>query len=233
MDKRLKMGSELVQLTLNWETTNGDPVANVMYVHRQHVTGFGDGTDTPFDDSSADSAAAHLIGAVGSIFCPLLCNDVQINSCAWVWNEAVDTGPLHEGLHVPGAPVPGGVSGESLPFGIAKCVEGKTGLGGRGNHGRTFYTGIPVASVQTSDPDLLTNSAYAAWQAAAGGFLAAANWNDLIAGTGFTYAVCVASFILRAALRPVAVHHDYTEMVCRVASLEYQRRRAVGHGRHH
>jgi len=233
MDKRLKMPSEIVQLRLNLETSNGDPAVNVLYMHYQ-VLAAGIGHDAPFTNGNADLQASKLLAAFGASLSPIIGNGTAAVSCDWCWNEAVGVGPLHEGTYTPVAPIGGAVAGPFMPNGIAKAMEFRTGLGGRGNHGRMFLTGFTTSqSLGGTAPDTITAAAKTAMDAAAAGWLASLNNNSVVAGAGDDYKQCVVSFVLTGALRAVAVHHDVTQTLFRDNLWDYQRRRALGHGRHH
>lgn len=234
MDKRLNMPHELVQLTLHYITNNGDDVVNVVYMHRQGVLA-GVASDSAYDDGAALDQAQHIAGAWHDVVMPALSDECALTRVDWVWNPTVGTGPLHEGTYVLPVEAGGGQSGGALPWGTAKNFEFKTGLGGRGNHGRVFLPGIPSAySNALVDPDQLTTAGQTNLNAAAAGLLAAVNNNTLlgIPPVGETDNLCVASFILHGALRSPAVHHDVTEVLMPTTYLDYQRRRAVGHSRH-
>lgn len=227
------MQNWLCQLTLNWVTETGDPMANVFYVRNRDCG--GSPGNKAFTNGWADTMAGQLISAFQtSGVLALLSQDVGIESCSWVWNENVPDGPLHEGIHVPsGAPLAGGETGAVLPLGIAKAVRLQTGLGGRHYHGRFFLGGFPTSALNPADGDVFSNTYFGLLSTAVGSLLSNVNHNDCVSGVGDSASLEVVAFYHGGALLNPPIANDVTVINMRDQNVDYQRRRSLGHGRHH
>lgn len=227
------MPSEVLQLTATWETANGDPAINQFYVVHRNCTVISPSPE-PFTDALAAQQAHQLATAWAATMVSSHSSSAAMLSVAWVWNENIDSGPLHEGTTTAAPlPVDGTAGGEPLPLGITIACRLQTGLGGRGNHGRFFLIGIPLSAVQAADPDILTDAYANALTSNLAAFLAAFNNNDCVAGVGDQFNWSVVSFTLNHALRATASYHSVTAANLSDRFVDYQRRRSLGHARHH
>lgn len=233
MDKRLKMPNYIAQFTVNWAPDNGDPMANVLY--QQHTDCVPDiPSPVTYSDTNAAANALNLINAINGHLLPITSAGVALESVSWVWNEAVDTGPLHEGVVVAeGGPLPGAVAGAPLPAGVSKACRLQTGLGGRHYHGRFFWPLLAASQVEGTDGDLLTTAFQTSLLAALPAFLAACNNNDCISGVGDNYYMVVAAFYHAQALMAAPIFTKVSTIDFLTSYVDYQRRRSTGHGRHH
>lgn len=233
MDKRLNLPTDIAQFTLHWLTKTGDDVCNVLYMRWEHGAA-GVFVPQPWTDSVCNTQATNIVNGFVANWFPVLSNSVAIARCDWVRNDSVGAGPLHEGSVAGSGATAGAVLSDPLPTGVTLAIEFRTGLGGRGNHGRMFLPGIPLSYQDHAvDPDALTIAAQTAIDTACGGHLGHINNNNLIAGAGDNWFQVVTSFVQHGANRVPAVHHDITQVRRSDAFLDFQRRRQMGHSRHH
>lgn len=231
-DKRLQLPPELVQLNFNVQLRNADIARNTIYMQRRGVVA-GVAMNASFDDGTAADQAHKAATAWGTVLAPLSASDCALLSVDWVWNEHEGAGPLHEGTYSVPSPITGEGAGESLPSGVSKALTFKTGLGGRGNHGRIFIPAIPKGYIDAVNGDELSATFQATYASSAAAWLSTFNNNNIVGGAGDEFSHVVVSFILHGALRTPASYHAVTQVLFREFFLDYQRRRAPLHARHH
>lgn len=232
-DKRRLMPEELVQLTMNWSIPDGDVAINQLYMLHTSCPA-GAGTPIAFDNTNAAQQAHNLAQAWHDQLRASQPSDVTLESVSWVWNESPTAPVLHEGVEV-AAPMPYSGSSTHGPLnnGLTVALRMQTGIGGRSNHGRIFLvcpsSGIPSAG----DPNVLDPGSSAFFATQLPLFLGQVNNNDCVLGVGDEYSLVVASFIEHGAFRARASYHRVTAMNLSDNYMDFQRRRAPGHARHH
>lgn len=232
MDKRLLMPNRLAQFRLNYLGPEGDVNNNILYVRRQT------GCITSLNQAWSDDAAA----AMARVFAEAWRDHLKVyvtprcvlQSVDWVWNESIPDGPLHEGTYL-GTPLPqaGTGTGGDMPAGMTLAVRLLTGLGGRSNHGRFFLPPPLRSGLATVDPNAIDAASQGNLQTDVTAWLAQVNWNTCVAGIGDKYDLVVASFVHNGAVRAEAQHHSVTGIGFKDFFLDFQRRRAPAHARHH
>jgi hypothetical protein len=127
----------------------------------------------------------------------------------------------------PGAHSAGGDVSGDVPNGLTKAFTARTGLSGRSQRGRTFVVALAQSSIDVTDANLVsltTANDYVAW------------FNALIVDVSTANAawdLCVISRFHNGAPRGAGVTTPITSYGYSNLYLDYQRRRAPGHGRHH
>ena len=235
MDKRLLLDVHTAQFVVQYLNVEDDIIENVIYLQRSccdiscATTG-----DDDWTDARAVTQATDVLATWSSDVMPYLSQDVRLTSCVWSWNPTVNTGPVHTGVvNRIGGPLNGGISSQAMAAGIAKAIRCQSGLAGRSYRGRIFLPGIPVAYGTTDEQDLLNSTGIANLTTVATGLFAGLNSNDCVAGIGTVVTWGVASFRHNLAPRPSAVFTPYSAANLATDYVDYQRRRSLGHSRHH
>lgn len=121
------------------QTLNGEQVYNVL--------NFTNGTGAPWNAPDLATLAGEVFGAFEDSLPGIL-------SVGWTLNNAVATDIGQEGgaqaVYVPGSPVPGELTGQTLPNQVALVVTLRTARVGRSYRGRTFLCGFPEESSEGS-----------------------------------------------------------------------------------
>lgn len=231
MDKRLKMGASLLQCTLNF-TFQGQKVANVLYFQQRDFELGDDTGPLDWDDGAAAEQAATLANAWAGDLAPILSTDLVLESIATVWNENIDTGPLHEGIYTD-APLPaaGTLSASSVPSNVALAVKLATGLGGRDRHGRMFLCGITTDWASEPDSSQVQLTFRPGLLTALANFFSDCQFDTTdIGGTGRKSFMQVASFIKAGVLRAGAQATKVVALSLVDYVFDSQRRRLPGRG---
>ena len=231
-DKRLKMPSFLCKFDLTYLLNTGDIAQNTIYLAKKNCTPPNDYLE--WSDSDADAQADNIGTAWGATLGHVISQDATLESVAWTWNESLTDPLLHEGIANDSPfPVLPSVGSESFPAGIAVALRLQTGLGGRSRHGRIFLPAVPATFGTTDKADLLTNTAQTAYNTQGAAFLAMVNNNNCVLEVGVIFEWHVVSFIENGALRNTALNTPITAVNISDPFVDYQRRRSLGHARHH
>lgn len=231
MDKRLKMPDSILQVNLHFNIPDGDVAQNTFYLEDQTCGGMP--VPQAWTDGVAAQAADHLVTAYKNNIATIMSSHAVNFDATWVWNEAVDVGPLHEGVRIGGdVGFAGGATGDPLPNGVSLCFRLQTGLGGRSRHGRFYLPLYAAGQTNTPDTNSVKDANRAGWATDLTNFLAAANGNTCVLGVGDSWRLVVESFVEHGSLRPVALRTAVTAINVSDWNLDFQRRRAPGHSRH-
>lgn len=223
-DKRLKLLPHQGQFILRW-TYQGQQCRNVFYCERTVAD-----VPTPWDDTSATDYAANLFNAYTTAYMLLTANVASLDGIDWVWNEALDTGPLHEGTdNISTYPVVGSEAADGAAANVSLAVKLGTGLGGRNFHGRFYFVGINAGLYDAGTPSQLKAGSVGDFTTANNLFVATAN--QLISGPPTEARnLSVASFVLGGVARAAAVLTPVIAASLVDTIFDSQRRRLPGRG---
>ena len=115
----------------------------------------------------------------------------------------------------------------SLNNGLTKAFTARTGLSGRSQRGRTFVVGLPVDAVDSGDPNKIKSSAATGYSNFLTGLIAA------IPAANAAWSLVVVSKYHNGAPRASGVATPITSYGYADLNMDFQRRRAPGHSRHH
>jgi hypothetical protein len=233
-DKRLKMPSNLLQVTLPFILSSGDVASNTVYYEIERVTADIPDMDQSWNNTDAAQKATEAWDQMQASFLPLLSDLITSTVPSWVWNEAVDAGPLHEGVGSGEVGThPGGNVSDAISDGLSLAVRFQTGLGGRSNHGRIFLCGMNQGLFVDDAPNQLKPGSVVDFNLAADNWQSNVITDHTVAGTGFTTTQVVASFVHNAVLRSPTTFNKVIATNFKDTFFDFQRRRAPAHSRHH
>jgi hypothetical protein len=127
----------------------------------------------------------------------------------------------------PGAHAAGGDNSGQIPAGLTKAFTARSGLAGRSQRGRTFVVGLASDSLSSGDKNVVATATlndYVAW------------FNALIAAVpaaNAAWSLVVVSRFHNGAPRASGATTPITSYGYANVFVDYQRRRAPGHARHH
>lgn len=175
-DRRLLMPDWMAQFVLRFQL-NGKPVSNVIYFRKQ-VFAVALPTDDWVDEAwlgeDITTDANNIMAAYIAHFLPLATSSCSLERVDWVFNEAVATGPLHEGSSTH-SPAVGSNPGDTLPNNVSLAVHLGTGLGGRSRMGRMFFPGVGEGLIDGPAWNTIKPGSVADFTTAGGDFLDAVN----------------------------------------------------------
>lgn len=224
MDRRLNMPENLGQFTLK-ATHFGQQCRNVMYANFYTSD---TGEPQPFTVSDLQAVGAIIADQYKLAYQSLTHSLVEFNAVDCVGNSNPGIGPLIETSVVPDSwPFGGSEVAEAPANNVSLAIRFKTGLGGRGNHGRFFFIGINSGLYDATDPNRLKAGSILDFATANASFLAGTSMVDAGAGK---FSLAVASFVVGGTDRSPAIAHDVTDISLFDAVFDRQGRRLPGRG---
>lgn len=223
-DKRLKLLPHQAQFILRW-TYQGQQCRNIFYNERRVAD-----VPTPWDDSTATDYAANLFNAYTTAYMLLTADVASLDGIDWVWNENLDTGPLHEGTDtISSYPVIGSEASDGAAANVSLAIKLGTGLGGRNFHGRFYFVGVNAGLYDFDTPSQLKAGSVGDFASANNLFVSTAN-QGLVGPPSESRNLSVASFILGGAARAAAVLTPVIAASLVDTVFDSQRRRLPGRG---
>ena len=208
------------QVTMQYSINDSDIAENTFGVH-----------NTGTWDSSHLSSLAAVFNtwndtAVGG-FAPYA---VRSNSTSLIQTTARDLTTQTSNVVVvpyPGSHAAGTDTSQQLANGVTKAFTARSGLSGRSQRGRIFTVGIAQEQISTTDPNQLIAAYLSLWT----GFLNALITD--ISTANAAWSLVVISRFHNGAPRGAGQVTPILSWGTANSFLDYQRRRAPGHGRHH
>jgi len=238
-DKRLKMPDTLCQFTLKW-TYQGQQCRNVLYMQRWEEFAHELGAPEAWTNDSATDQASQLVEWYKNRMQDLTSNKATLQGVDWVWNEAIDDGPLHEGSDDgTQGPWTGNLTGDPFPTNVTIAVKLGTGFGGRAGHGRFYYVGLTNDQVDAPNFSQMKSGSVTDLNTALNSFKGDIELDDVDGdGNGTATRLVVASFIVPGSssggstgvLRSPTTAQLCTSLQLHDAILDSQRRRLPGRG---
>jgi hypothetical protein len=216
----------MAQFSLLFSTPSGDTAENNIWVRRS--AGW---TDAELD-TIADAIITWFAGASGSnTYQGEMSSDCALASVAWRDHTTVNG--LSSNTQV-GLPLTGTDLTVSANPGLTKAITFRTGLAGKSFRGRAFMVGMP-ANVQTPYSSGMVSAGWLAPVVIA--------WTNLIAAITAADATCVWAIVSRfyqpggpntpSVPRAAGIYTPVTSVGYAGLAVDFQRRRAPQHGRHH
>ena len=208
------------EVTFKYQQTSGDPAQNVVHVVN---TAAWDNTTL---QALADLCALWWASGYGGSNTMKECTFVGNNLLQVAVRDLTTESGL-EATSIDGLPVSGSDSGPSTVLGITKAITLRTGEAGRSQRGRWFIVGMPGDSLATADTNTMDPAYINKAVSALNGLIENVNFADA------AQEVCVLSRIHDGAPRVTGQMTPVLSAGFSNLLVDFQRRRAPGHNRHH
>lgn len=214
------------------------PVANTAQVTMQYLINDSDVAENTFGVHNTGTWDASHLETLAAVFNTW--NDtavggfapyqVRSNSTTLVQTTARDLTTQTSNVVVvayPGSHAVGTDTSQQLSNGVCKAFTARSGLSGRSQRGRIFSVGIAQEQISTTDPNQIISSYLNVWTGCLNALI-----TD-ISTANAAWSLVVISRYHNGAPRGAGQVTPITTWGYANNLLDYQRRRAPGHGRHH